>query len=80
MDPGGGGALPSPKCFLRRAARRFFLVTVLIYVPMMKETRLKKGTQVLSGRNFCAKAKQMGEVIQLTRITFQKLTLRVART
>ena len=47
---------------------------------MMKATMLKKGTQVCSGRNFCAKARQMGEVIQLTFITGQKPALTVALT
>jgi hypothetical protein len=46
----------------------------------MKDTMLKKGIQSWSGRNFWAKARQMGEVIHETRITFQKPTLTVART
>lgn len=47
---------------------------------MTNDTRLKKGTHVFSGRNFCAKARQMGEVTQLTLMTFQKPTRTVART
>lgn len=56
------------------------MVMVLMYVPMTNETRLKKGTHAFSGRNFCAKARHNGDVIQLTRITFQKPTRTVART
>lgn len=41
---------------------------------------LKNGTQVCSGRNFWANAKQIGEVIQLTLMTGQKPALTVART
>lgn len=44
--------------------------------PMM----LKKGTHVCSGRNFWAKAREMGDTIQLTFITGMKPALTVART
>lgn len=70
---------PAGRTFLS-ASRRFFLVCVLTYVPMKKPTRLKKGTQVCSGRNFCAKARASGEVIQLTFMTGRKPALTVART
>ena len=40
---------------------------------------LKNGTQVCSGRNFCAKAKASGDVIQLTFMTGIKPALTVAR-
>jgi hypothetical protein len=46
----------------------------------MKPMMLKKGTQVCSGRNFCAKASAMGEVIQLTFMTGMKPARTVART
>jgi hypothetical protein len=62
------------------ASRRFFLVWALTYVPMTKPTKLKNGTQVCSGRNFCAKARAIGDVIQLTFITGMKPALTVART
>ena len=42
---------PSPKCFLRKAASLFLLVMVLMYVPITKATKLKKGIQANSGRN-----------------------------
>lgn len=35
----------------------------------MKAMMLKNGTQVCSGRNFCANAKAKGDVIQLTFMT-----------
>ncbi len=46
---------------------------------MKKAMILKKGTHVCSGRNFCANAKHIGEVIQLTFITGKKPALTVAR-
>lgn len=46
-----GPGRPSPKCFLRRAASLFFFVMVLIYVPIMKATKLKNGIQANSGKN-----------------------------
>jgi hypothetical protein len=52
--------------FFLKAANLFFLVTVLMYVPSTNETMLKNGTQVCSGKNFCAKAKAIGLVTQLT--------------
>ncbi len=51
-----------------------------MYVPMKKAMILKKGTQVCSGKNFCAKAKQSGEVTQLTFMTGKKPALTVALT
>ena len=36
---------------------------------MTKAIKLKNGTQVCSGRNFCAKARANGLVIQVTFIT-----------
>lgn len=41
---------------------------------------LKNGTQVCSGRNFCAKARQTGDVTQLTFITGQNPAFQVAWT
>jgi hypothetical protein len=41
---------------------------------------LKNGTQVCSGKNFCANAKAMGDVIQLTFMTGMKPARMVART
>lgn len=45
----------------------------------MKATKLKKGIQANSGKNCWAKARQMGDVIQETFITFMKPTRTVAR-
>ena len=53
---------------------------VLIYVPMQNAMILKKGTQVCSGRNFWAKARANGDVIQLTFMTGMKPARTVART
>ena len=47
---------------------------------MMKLITLKNGTQVCSGRNFCANAKDTGDAIQLTFITGMNPALTVART
>lgn len=47
---------------------------------MKKETRLKKGIQAASGKNFWAKARQRGDESQLTFMTFQKPTRTVAWT
>lgn len=66
--------------FLRSAANLFFFVWALIYVPMMKETTLKNGTQVCSGRNFWANASASGEVTQLIFITGRKPARTVAWT
>ena len=66
--------------FFRNAANLFFLVCALMYVPMTNAIILKKGTQVCSGRNFCAKARARGEVIQLTFMTGMNPALTVART
>jgi hypothetical protein len=51
-----------------------------MYVPMMNPMMLKKGTQVLSGRNCWANAREIGETIQLTFMTGQKPALTVALT
>jgi len=75
-----GAGRPSPKCFLRRAASRFFFVTVLIYVPITKATKLKNGIQANSGKNCWANARQMGDVTQETFMTFMNPTRTVART
>jgi hypothetical protein len=68
------------RTFLRKAAILNFFVRALMYVPMKKAMILKKGTQVCSGKNFCAKAKQSGEVTQLTFMTGKKPALTVALT
>jgi hypothetical protein len=47
---------------------------------MMKPMMLKKGTQMVSGRNCWAKASEMGETTQLTFMTGQKPALTVALT
>ena len=47
---------------------------------MKKATRLKNGTQVCSGKNCCAKARAIGDDIQLTFITGMKPALHVAWT
>jgi len=47
---------------------------------MKNETRLKNGTQVSGGRNFCAKARHKGDDIQLTFITGMKPAFHVACT
>ena len=47
---------------------------------MTKATKLKNGTQVCSGRNFWAKARHSGDVIQLTFMTGRKPARMVART
>lgn len=49
-------------------------------LPIMKATMLKNGTQVCSGKNFCANARQIGDVTQLTFMTGQKPAFTVART
>lgn len=41
--------------------------------------KLKNGTHIYSGKNFCAKARAMGEVIQETFMTGMKPALTVAR-
>lgn len=46
----------------------------------MKPTMLKKGTHVCSGRNCWAKAREIGDTIQLTFMTGMKPALTVART
>lgn len=46
---------------------------------MTNATKLKNGTHKYSGRNFCANASAMGDVIQLTFITGIKPALTVAR-
>lgn len=46
---------------------------------MQNATMLKNGTQASCGRNFCAKARQIGDVIQLTLMTGQKPAFTVAR-
>jgi len=51
-----------------------------MYVPMTKAMMLKNGTQVCSGRNFCANARASGDVTQLTFMTGMKPALTVART
>lgn len=61
------------------AASLFFFVCVLIYVPMQNATMLKNGTHVCSGRNFCANASAIGEVIQETFMTGMKPARTVAR-
>lgn len=47
---------------------------------MTKAMMLKNGTHVCSGRNFCANARVIGDVIQLTFMTGMKPALTVART
>lgn len=47
---------------------------------MTKAIKLKNGTHVWGGRNACAKARAIGEVNQLTRMTGQKPARIVART
>ena len=64
--------------FSLNAAILFFFVYELMYVPMTKPTILKNGTHVCSGRNFCANARAMGEVTQLTFMTGKKPDLMVA--
>ncbi len=64
----------------RSAASRFFFVCAFTYVPMTKAMKLKNGSQACSGRNCCANASAMGDVIQLTFITGMKPARTVART
>ena len=45
----------------------------------MNATKLKNGTHMYSGRNFCANARAMGDVIQLTFMTGMKPARTVAR-
>ena len=47
---------------------------------MKNDTRLKNGTQVSCGRNFCAKARHNGDDIQLTFMTVMKPAFQVACT
>ncbi len=47
---------------------------------MTKAIILKNGTQVCSGKNFCANASASGDVIQLTFMTGMKPDRTVART
>ena len=47
---------------------------------MKNPTILKKGTQVCSGRNFCANASEIGETIQLTFMTGMNPAFTVALT
>jgi hypothetical protein len=49
-------------------------------VPTAKATTLKNGTQVCSGRNFCAKARVRGDTTQLTFMTGMKPAFHVAWT
>jgi len=66
--------------FLLSACNLFFFVCALIHVPITNDMMLKNGTQVCSGRNFCANASARGDVTQLTFMTGMKPARTVART